>query len=735
VFKKTSGLLPGNSLNSKDSRNGQSNPLLSFVATILNSYSIIFFANNRWLGLLLLLATFSAPSIGICGLVGVVIAVLTARILKFTTAEDTSGYYSFNSLLVSLGIAYFYPADASNYIFLLTILFFASIITTFLSVALSKYFQTHLALPSLSFAFVIITLIICFIYIRLTHHPLLIAPLPTFISWTPPIKGWVELYLKSIGSILFQANLVGGILVALVILISSRISFLLSIIGFWIGYTFITATGTFTESEIMLTGFNTMLTAIAIGGVFFIPSISSFIIAVIASVAGILIAISIQGALRIYNIPPLAIPFNLTVLAILYAFKFRLKNTNPYLVDFYSGSPEQNLEYYYARIVRFAGSGHMQFFLPFNGEWAVTQGPDDEITHKHQWREAWDFEVVDENGAKFTNHGNELKDYYCFNKPIIVPANGTVVKVINWINDNQIGEINARDNWGNLVVIYHAPGVYSLLSHLKHNSIQVTEGQTVKAGDLLAACGNSGRSAIPHLHFHIQTTAEPGSPTVKVNLINYLLKNSTPHTYIKFGSPQKDDRLVALKPDLRLQELLNFKLQDRLDFQVTVESGKTFPEHWKIGIDFWGNLYIDSSRKARAWFSIYNGILNIIKFEGNTKSAIYAFTLALPSFTYTDDHNLVWHDQPPINTVLPITTRTVQDILSFIARPLNFIGRYETKADLDGNVNIIGKINLTLAKMVISNWTTNCYFHLDKGITRIELNFRGKLKIKAELIS
>ncbi len=41
----------------------------------------------------------------------------------------------------------------------------------------------------------------------------------------------------------------------------------------------------------------------------------------------------------------------------------------------------------------------------------------------------------------------------------------------------------------------------------------VKQGQTVKQGQLLGLCGNSGNSSEPHLHFHIQNIEDINSAT------------------------------------------------------------------------------------------------------------------------------------------------------------------------------------------------------------------------------
>ncbi len=711
----------------------KSNLLLSIGSAFLNSYSIILFSNKRWLGFILLLATLNTPFIGVCGIIGVIIAIIVTRLLKFTTWKDTSGYYSFNSLLVSLSVAYFYPSPGEDYLFFFAVLILCSIIATLLGIALNQFFQNHLGLPSLSIAFVVITALVCLVYNRITGSPLSVPPHPLLIDWNLPLSRWLSLYFKSMGSIFFQTNLVGGLLVTVVIIFHSRIGLLLSLMGFAVGYYFLSLNTAFGELEIMLAGFNIILTAIVIGGVFLVPSIISFVIAAFASLSGALIGIATQTAFYSFGISPLAIPFNFTVLVILYAFKMRLKNSNPYLVDFYASSPEENLEYYYSRIIRFYEEGLPQFFLPFHGEWTVTQGHNSEPTHKLQWAEAWDLEIFDEDRSKFKKFGTTPKDFYCFDKPVIAPANGTVVRVVDGVEDNPINQINPRENWGNLVVIQHSLGIFSLLCHLKKESIEVEEGQYIRAGEKLALCGNSGRSPVPHLHFHLQGTPEPGSPTIKANLVNYIINNNPP-AFIHSGIPKKDETIVLLQPEPRLKDMLHFKVNDQYKFEVTDHSGKTFNERWTVRVDFWGNLSIVSDRETRVEFSLYNGIFNVLKFKGRTNTALYALALGLSRFPYTNEIKFTWSDRPPINLVLPPFIKSVVDFFSFIARPVNLVSNYTAHSEPDGSICIDGKVRLNLVQYRNLIWNTRCSFHPEKGITELKVTGPRKSKVKARKV-
>jgi murein DD-endopeptidase MepM/ murein hydrolase activator NlpD len=59
---------------------------------------------------------------------------------------------------------------------------------------------------------------------------------------------------------------------------------------------------------------------------------------------------------------------------------------------------------------------------------------------------------------------------------------------------------------GNLIVIKHAEGEYSLFAHFKQNSIRIKVGDKVTKGQTIGLCGNSGNSSEAHLHYQFQNT-------------------------------------------------------------------------------------------------------------------------------------------------------------------------------------------------------------------------------------
>ncbi|AZK95737.1 MULTISPECIES: M23 family metallopeptidase [Streptomyces] len=94
--------------------------------------------------------------------------------------------------------------------------------------------------------------------------------------------------------------------------------------------------------------------------------------------------------------------------------------------------------------------------------------------------------------------------------PVVSIGAGTVVKA----GPNGAGDGPA---YGNAVVVKHNNGMYSQYAHL--STVNVSAGQTVKAGQLIAKSGNTGNSSGPHLHMEIRTTPNYGSSVDPVGFL------------------------------------------------------------------------------------------------------------------------------------------------------------------------------------------------------------------------
>jgi len=152
-----------------------------------------------------------------------------------------------------------------------------------------------------------------------------------------------------------------------------------------------------------------------------------------------------------------------------------------------------------------------KFALPFRGEWLVAWGGDTIEQNQHQeapnQRFAFDILKADAKSKMYKGDGSKNENYYAFGQEIIAPAEGVVTYAVDGVHDNKPGEMNRMFVPGNLVIIKHAEGEYSLFAHFKQNSIRVKVGDKVTKGQIIGLCGNSGNSSEPHLHFQIQNTS------------------------------------------------------------------------------------------------------------------------------------------------------------------------------------------------------------------------------------
>ena len=95
--------------------------------------------------------------------------------------------------------------------------------------------------------------------------------------------------------------------------------------------------------------------------------------------------------------------------------------------------------------------------------------------------------------------------------PIAAAADGTVL-FAGWGGDldptalpASVG-LSGGSGYGNLVLLQHAPGVYTLYAHC--STVAVTAGEAVTAGQTVAAMGSTGRSTGVHLHWELRVDGE-----------------------------------------------------------------------------------------------------------------------------------------------------------------------------------------------------------------------------------
>lgn len=629
----------------------------------LSSYGQVLFSRNPLTGLLMLAATAFAPRSLIGGLACVLLTNGLALALGMGAARIRSGLFGINGLLVGLAVTYWFETTPV----LIIVLFLASIAVVLISAGLHTLLGSVLGLPVLSLPFVLVA------YLVLTASP----PLPDMI-WRPfvPLQPdqtsiwplWSALtYLRVLGAIVFQPNPITGALVAAALLVSSRTSFVLSLVGYVLalGAQAVLAGAT---SEVMVNGvgINAVLVAIALGGFFFVTGGRALVLAAVATLMGVLVTTGLDSLVQAYGLPVLILPFNLTVMVVLYGMRQRLSNRAPVQLDVPSASPEESLYAHQTRVARFGWTLPVRLSLPFRGTWTVTQGWDGEETHQDQWRHGWDFEVTDEEGAVHRGDGTKLTDYLCYKLPVLSPADGVVVSVIDGQPDNPIGEPDLVQNWGNAVIIRHLPGLFSVMAHLSPGSIKVAEGSPVRRGDQIATCGNSGRSWVPHLHVQLQGAGVLGASTLPGEFHDVVLEGDQP-ALLGCTIPEKGQRVRNLLEEHRVAAALRFPAGHRWTFEVSSEQPGGV-ETIISEVTLLGDRRLRSIETGATLTFTDSPVFLGLELEGSRRSVLAALHLGLSRVPLEMRAAMRWTDLVPWRPHLSKIRRWISDLASPFGR-------------------------------------------------------------------
>ncbi len=701
----------------------------------LNSYSQIFFSKNKVFSIFILLATFLIPGIGIWGLLGVIFTNFLALKLGFHKQTISDGLFGINSLLVILGLSVFFKVNLP-FIF---VFFAINIFTLILSVGFANLLA-RFNLPFLAFPFIIA--IWFTFYVMNSYTNLEVDEGTTFFLndlykiggfsliefydkfENLPVPNIIIGYFKSLAAIVFQSNRIAGLLIAIGLLIASRISFSLSIIGYLIGYLYFVIVGENIQNlQYGYIGFNFILFAIAVGAFYFVPKRNiHFAVIVLTPVLGLLIT-GLSGFLSVFGLPVFALPFMLMTVLVVYVLNFTYKQDVFPKVIYQTYSPEKNLYNYNNYFERFGSNiQYLKIGLPFFGKWKIWQGQNGKHTHKGDWENAWDFVIVDKDQNTFKDEGHYLKDYYSYNAPVTAPADGKVVNIIDGVEDNIPGEINMDQNWGNTIVLQHSDFLYSQLSHLKQDTFKVEIGDQVTQGEQIANLGNSGRSPQPHLHFQLQATPYVGSKTLKYPLSYYINYRPDNEEFETFNYP-KEDQLIS---DIKINKVLNkaFKLIPGMVFKVTSTEEKLKDSEWEIHTDAYNQTYIFCTvSKAFAYFVNDGTILYFTSFEGEKDSLLYYFYLSTFKIFIGDYGSVTIHDTYPIHILFEGINKYLQD---FIAPYYQYCkANYQSKLEEINTDENTFKINASLTKKIAKKLIETIDFQIignSKSIQKIVVN-------------
>ena len=606
-----------------------------WVESTLNSYSIILFSSNKILAFIILFVTFMTPKIGLIGLSFVLCFHFLLERLGYNKLEIRSGVLGFNALLVGLSIAYSYEINP----YFIGLFFISILISIVITIWCKNYFDKY-KLPFLTIPFFIIVNIISLstksfdvfnVNMDFVFHDNTLVYLEQN-SWYQfvhsldlmVIPNHFKVFLITLSTVFYQKSVLGGLLILIGLFIFSRIATLYAIIGFYSALFFYHVMGGNLDNlTYFYSGINFIFLAIALGCYFYIPNIYSMLLVFFLSPILMFIMITLGKIMIVFQMNSLSMSFSILTSITLYilftrhSYKLIIPANTSY------NSPEKSLYEYLHNLKRKVVNPYYSMFLPFWGEWFVSQGYDGKITHLGDWGKALDFVIVDEKQNTFHNFGQKVDHFYCYNKPVLAPADGYIYDAINYVEENEINEVNVNQNWGNSVIINHLNGLYSQISHIKKDSFLVNIGDYVKKGTIIATCGNSGRSPEPHIHFQAQHVPVFGAKTVPLPL-SYFIENNDSNLEFKINEIPKENTYISNVEELPLLiNAFDFKPNNRL--KITNEKTKV-SEIFEIYTNQWNQLYFYCEKTDTKLYFKNDGVLfTFEKFEGNQKSSLFEF--------------------------------------------------------------------------------------------------------------
>jgi urea transporter len=308
------------------------NPLLAFVDSCLRGVGQVCFMNNPVTGLAIVVAMFVAkPWLGFAGLLGVVVSTLTAIVIGMDRGAIRVGLFGFNGVLVGAGLSLFLQPEWDMLVMVWIVL--AAAFSTVLHAALANVFVGVFKVPPFTLAFNFITLIFLVGALNFANGRVggLVAPADAQVTrgsvsntlrsaadaaTANNLEGVVNAIFRGIGQLFFANSVWAGIIMVLGIAVCSRIAAVFAVVGSTVGMLTGLALGANGVAIYNgLWGFNSFDAALAVGGVFFVLTWRSGVLAVGCAVFAAMLFGAIGSLFTPWGLPALTLPFCFATLA------------------------------------------------------------------------------------------------------------------------------------------------------------------------------------------------------------------------------------------------------------------------------------------------------------------------------------------------------------------------------------------------------------------------------------
>jgi urea transporter len=291
---------------------------LRFVDRILRGIGQVMFQDNPLSGLLFFVAigwgsyAGGVPQVAIGGLVGVLAGTLMAKWLRVDEAALNAGLYGFNAYLVGLALATFMIASLQLWLYVVLGGALSVVVTLALTNVLKTWSVSALTAPFVFLTWLLLLATNGFSGLDGSALPSsgVIAPIDPAAA--RPLSGadFVQGVFTSITQVFLKGHGPAGLLLLAGLLVNSLGAAVFAVVGALVAV--LTAHALGAESDLVtagLLGFNPVLTAIALGSVFYRPSPRVVAYTLLATVLSVIVQGAMIVALTPFGIPTLTAAF------------------------------------------------------------------------------------------------------------------------------------------------------------------------------------------------------------------------------------------------------------------------------------------------------------------------------------------------------------------------------------------------------------------------------------------
>lgn len=290
------------------------NEVVRFIDMNLRGAGQVMFQNNPLTGLLFIIGIAwgaidaDMVEVAIGSVVALVVATVTAMLLNVDPHSLRIGLYGFNGILVGAAVPTFLDVDGA---LIWAVIVVGAAVSTVVMLAIANVFATW-GVPALTFPFVLTTWFLMlgsYAFEKVDIASLSTPALPAATTATAAdIEVTAELVVETIFRNLAQVflinNVATGVIFVIALAVSSRWSASFALLGSAVALGTALAMGaTATDITAGLFGFSAVLTAIALGSVFYSPGWRVLAYAVL----GVVFTVIVQGAMDTF-LSPVGIP-------------------------------------------------------------------------------------------------------------------------------------------------------------------------------------------------------------------------------------------------------------------------------------------------------------------------------------------------------------------------------------------------------------------------------------------